>query len=234
MSSDKQSQYNLWHLFSTCEAEKKMSTILRGGLWCAELNSIPAFVGDVEGSQPYGIFVSCWHKSDGDPSDKAWQVFGNSGDGVALRAKPSFMLSLANQFSTGGLTARFDQVCYLINGQQVTDAAFEVAPSHNQEEEMRVALFLTEITDRDTRARKEQIRKIAPVSCPNRQAMAEFRSLTYVEDDGDDAIILPISAADLIEEIVIGSKVCENDRSNLLKMLQGSGLTSKIRRSDAS
>jgi hypothetical protein len=233
MSSDKQSQYNLWHLFSTHEAEKKMSTFLRGGLWCAELNSIVAFEGDVEGSQPYGIYVSCWHKSDRDPSDKAWQVFGNSGDGVAIRAKPSFMRSLANQFSAGGLRARFDQVRYLINGQQVTDAAFEVAPSHQQEEEMRVAVSLMEITDQDARARKEQIRKIAPVRCSNPEATTEFRSVTFVDDEGDDAIILPISTVDLIEEIVIGSQVSEKDKRNLLKMLEGSGLASKVRKSDA-
>jgi len=62
-----------------------MSTFLRSGLWCAELNSIINFHEDVEGSRPFGVFVSCWHRSKGDPAPGAGEIFGGSGNGFVLR-----------------------------------------------------------------------------------------------------------------------------------------------------
>jgi hypothetical protein len=230
--SPPESPFKLWHLFSIGEGAKKISTFMRGGLWCTELNSIVSFTGDVEGSQPYGIFVSCWHKSEGDPSDRAWQVFGNSGNGVALRAAPTSLLSLAERFNVGGFRARFDQVRYLSEGEPITDAAFQVGASHIQEDEMRVALCLMEVADRDTPARKDQIRTIAPARCRNPQAITMFSSMTFVEDVENDAIILPIRPADFIEEIVIGPKVSNDDKTALLKVLDVSELILKIRTPD--
>lgn len=229
MSGEGISAFRLWHLFSMEEATKKMRTFLNGGLWCAELNSIPTFPGDVEGTRPYGIFVSCWHKSDNDPSLKAWEVLGASGNGVALRAEPSSMQPIIMQFNIHGLRARFGQVRYLRKGQRVIDAAFEVAHSHIHEEEMRIAIELPDSLDPDTLVRQDQMRKIVPEICSSLEAKSDFRSVTFVECGGEDAIIIPISPADFIQEIVIGSKVSPNERNKFMESLEQAGLASKVR-----
>jgi hypothetical protein len=163
MTSDRKSQRNLWHLFVVDEMYK-MNTFLRDGLWCAELNTIPSFDGDVEGSQPFGLFVSCWHLSTGDPTPKAWEIFGGCGNGFALRAKPSFMSSLAERYNTDRLRVCFGQVRYLSAGEEPTDPAFQVGPAHDQEEEMRLAIFSPDIVDPEDGQRKEQIAKPIPGS----------------------------------------------------------------------
>ena len=119
---DMESQYNLWHLF-VAEEMYKMSTFMRGGLWCAELNSIITFEGDVEGTQPFGLFVSCWHRSKDVPTPRAWEIFGGSGNGFALRARPSSLESFVAQFNGAKHRVRFEQVRYLPKGEKPSDAA---------------------------------------------------------------------------------------------------------------
>jgi hypothetical protein len=222
MDSDKESQYNIWHLFEADEQElylKKISTFLRGGLWCAELGSFVQFGGDVEGTQPFGIFVSCWHRSEGKPTPKAWEIFGGSGNGFALRAQPSFMQSLANQINADELRVRFEQVRYLGVGEEPKDAAFEVAPTHAHEEEMRLAISFTDNADLNDHKRKEQIRSKIPDVSSNPDALPEFKRMTFVDSEGYEAIILPISPLDLIQEIVIGPTVCESAKAKFIQRL---------------
>ena len=206
-----------------------MSTFLRGGLWCAELNTIPSFDGDVEGSQPFGLFVSCWHLSAGDPTPKAWEIFGDSGNGFALRAKHSFMTSLAERFNTR-LRLRFDQVRYLSVGEKPTDPAFQVGPAHDQEQEMRLAVLFPDIVDPEDHQRKEQIAKRIQVICSKPRAAKKFEEIAFVDNEGDEAIVLPVSPAELIEEIVIGPRVQHGARKQFTKMLQEFGMESRIRK----
>ena len=221
------SAHNLWHLFVADETYK-MRTFLRSGLWCAELNSIVSFDADVEGSQPFGIFVSCWHRSKGDPTSSAWQIFGASGNGFALRAKPSIIQSVAERFNSGTLRVRYDEVRYLRSGEKPTDAAFEVAPSHSREEEMRLAVSFVGLTDSDDCKGKEQIRRWLPRLSDHR-TVTRFQDVSFAEDEGQEAIILPVSPEDLIEEIVIGPRVSTEERKAFVKMLEGSPVASIIR-----
>ena len=69
---------NLWHLFATGEFYK-LRTFLAGGLWCSDLGSIVGFGDDRQGSGVQGVFVSCWHQSEGDPTSSAWEIFGGKG-----------------------------------------------------------------------------------------------------------------------------------------------------------
>jgi hypothetical protein len=222
-------QHSLWHLFVVDEI-CKLSTFVRGGLWCAELNSIVTFEGDVEESQPFGVFVSCWHQSIGDPTERAWEIFGDSGNGFALRTQPSSMHSVARTFNSPNIEVRFNQVRYLSGDEKPTDVAFEVASSHVREDEMRLAVSFADIADPDDARRKEQIRKHVPIICSNPHLVTEFQEITFVEREGAEAIILPITPADLIEEIVIGPRVSEDAKDELLEMLEGSTLASKIRK----
>ena len=220
--------YALWHLFPV-EEMRKLEAFVHGGLWCAELNSIVSFEGDTEGSQPFGFFVSCWHRSKSDPTPVAWEVFGGLGNGIALRAQPSFLKSLAKRFSADGLRVRFDEVRYLPKGEQCSDAAFEVACSHAGEREMRLGISVVDTPDTDDAKRKEHIRKSVPAVCLNPRAVTKFQQVTFVECDGAEAIVLPVPPGDLIMEILAGPRVRECAKNELARMLERSELGSKIR-----
>lgn len=103
----------LWHLFRGCEWELKLETFLVGGLWLARLDT---FNDRLEGTIPernlglmekllgseklaasveedfrfaaQNAYASCWHMSDGDPSEEAWTQFGDQHAGIALRTNP--------------------------------------------------------------------------------------------------------------------------------------------------
>jgi hypothetical protein len=51
-----------------------------------------------------------------------------------------------------------------------------------------------------------------------------------VDNEGNEAIILPVSPAELIEEIVIGPRVQEGARKEFAKMLQKVGMESRVRK----
>ncbi len=221
-------KYKVWHLFRATEMYK-METFLRGGLWCAELHSFVNFPGDVEGSQPYGVFVSCWHKSESDPTERAWEIFGDCENGFALRADPLFIEALAERFSNDALRARFGQVQYLGDGEQIADAAFQVASTHRHEDEMRFALTLTDTTSMDDCILKEQVRKNVPARYSNRAEAKQFRCVTLIGDGEDDAIVLPVSPVDLIEEVIIGPAVSKNDKVHFMKLLESAGIVSRLR-----
>ena len=96
-----QSPY-LWHVFPL-EELYKLWTFLKGGLWCAELGTIPTFEGDVEGTLPYGLFASCWQMGHTAPSQRAWDIFGAQGDGLAICTKTETMKHLAGSSQVRGL-----------------------------------------------------------------------------------------------------------------------------------
>lgn len=98
------------HLMRSEDWEYKLKTFLGGGLWLARLDT---FDDPLEGTLPdqnlglkekllgscdiaekvkeeYRIaarnaYASCWHMSDGRPSDYAWEEFGDEHAGIALR-----------------------------------------------------------------------------------------------------------------------------------------------------
>jgi hypothetical protein len=227
---DAESRYSLWHLF-VAEEIYKMSTFMRGGLWCAELNSITSFEGDVEGTQPFGLFVSCWHRSKDVPTPRAWEIFGGSGNGFALRAQPSFMESFVGRFSGDRHSVRFDHVRYLPEGEKPSDAAFEVTSlnKREEEEEMRVAVSFPAIADLDSRNRIEQIKKCIPTICSNPHEVPKFENVTFAECEGAEAVILPVSPLDLIQEILIGPRVSGKAKNEMSAMLKKSELASRVR-----
>jgi len=138
------------------------------------------------------------------------------------------MRLVAEKFDTDELRVRFGQVRYLENGEKPTDAAFEVARSHDREDEMRVAVSF-ESAELDDRTRKEQIRSKIPEASSDPGTVPEFKCMTFVESEGYEAIILPISPAVLIQEIVIGPKVGESAKAKFIQKIAGSEIASKVR-----
>lgn len=100
----------LWHLIAN-NRDDKLLTFLEGGLYFARLDT---FNDKCEGTMPqknlgllsklppfqikmvtkvYQLavrrsFASCWHMSDDDPSDYAWESFGRKRTGIAFRTTP--------------------------------------------------------------------------------------------------------------------------------------------------
>ena len=221
--------FNLWHLFSLDEP-RKLRTFLHGGLWCTELNSIITFTGDVEGTQPYGTFVSCWHRSEGDPTPIAWTIFGGDGAGIAIRGSSSYLQSLAEEVHRDWVSGRFGEVRYLLPDDTVVDAAFEVRANHQSESEMRVAFGVTWISIGDDELRRSHVRERCPKRQSDRNITQNVEDLTLIEDAmGEDALVLPIDPKKLFEEVVFGPKVSAAERASIEKSITDSGIPCAFR-----
>jgi hypothetical protein len=221
--------FNLWHLFPLDEP-RKLQTFLHGGLWCTELNSIINFTGDVEGTQPYGTFVSCWHRSEGDPTPVAWTIFGDDGAGIAIRGSSSYLQSLAEKVDRDWVSGRFGEVRYLSPAQPVVDAAFEVRATHQSESEMRVALGVTGISIGDDELRRSHVRAHCPKRQSDRNITKKVEDLTLIEDEmGEDALVLPIDPKTLFEEVVFGPKVSAAERESIQRSITDSGIQCPFR-----
>lgn len=221
-------QMNLWHLFPS-EATYKLDTFLAGGLWCADLGSIVGFDGDVEGDGPLGLFVSCWHATEGDPTSKAWQIFGEQGDGFAIRTTEEELRSYATSFRSPALAARMEVVSYVRKCVRITDPAFQVPAHHDQELEMRLLLELKD-RDHDTDEIKKKMRAAAPNACEGRGFSRPVTTLTLSgRFDDDFAMILPINAPRLFKEFLIGAQVSPSAKASALDALQKAGVTCSFR-----
>lgn len=221
---------HLWHLFCSQEIFK-LHTFLAGGLWCADLGSIIGFGNDVEGSGPQGLFVSCWHASEGDPTPSAWKIFGGDGDGFAIRTAIEELNGYAASFSNPILAARFGAVRYIPQGASIEDPAFEVPEHHKNEEEMRLLLELR-MRRKDKEQITEQIQKAASRICEGRSFCSPIDQLTCSTrsgSDSDSAMILPIQSHTLFKEFVIGSKVEPRVATQAISALQRAGVQCAVR-----
>jgi len=215
--------FNLWHLFSLVEG-RKLRTFLHGGLWCSELNSIVNFSGDIEGTHAYGTFVSCWHRSEGDPTSIAWTIFGGDGAGIAIRGSSSYLQSLADKVDCDWVSGKFAEVRYLPSDQPVVDAAFEVRSSHQSESEVRLALRVSDISIHDDELRRSHVRARCRIRS-DRNITQNVEDLTLIEDEiGEDALVLPIDPKRLFQEVVFGTKVTAVEQESICKLITDSGI----------
>lgn len=219
---------NLWHLFKT-EEDYKLGTFLAGGLWCADLGSIIGYSDDVEGTGPQGLFVSCWHATEGDPTSEAWEVFGGNGDGFAIRTTVEELQSYATCFDNAAMTARLGFVEYVPKDGTITDPAFQVHEHHEKELEMRLLLALKNLEHGDDEIKK-QIRRAAAITCERRGFSVPIKQLILSDSyDSEFAMILPIDAPGLFKEFLIGSQVEPRKRDSTIQFLKAAGVTCRFR-----
>src|ERR1700677_1493367 len=220
---------NLWHLFSLCE-ERKLQTFLHRGLWCSALNSIISFSGDVEGTQPYGTFVSCWHGSEGDPTPIACANFGADGTGIAIRGSASYLQSLADNANRDWINGRFGQVRYLEPTQPVVDPGLEGRSTHHLESEMRVALTTCDILIQGEELRRRHVKAHCPIGLSDRHITQNIEDLTLIDDGaGADALVVPIDPRMLFQEVVFGAKVPVINRTSIEKLIRDAGILCPFR-----
>lgn len=219
---------NLWYLFNTAELFK-LNTFLSGGLWCADLGSIPGFGEDAEGSGPQGLFVSCWHASEGDPTPRAWEIFGGDDDGFAIRTTIDELRSCASFITSSAIAVRFGSVSYLPEGKMISDPAFEVLSHHSDEREMRLLLEL-KTRDRDMSEVKKQMRIAVPGFCQGRNFPGRITKLTLSATfDSEFAMIIPIEAPTFFKEFLIGARLNRQARRMAIGSLRGAGVNCGVR-----
>ena len=219
---------NLWHLFCT-EELFKLETFLDGGLWCSDLGSILGFDGDPEGSKFHGIFVSCWHVNEGDPSHAAWKIFGGDGDGFAIRTSPEKLSTLANAVGAGGIRAGLLEVSYTPPNELINGPSYQVSESHSEEKEVRFVLSLGE-RGLSEDALKDKIRELVPFHCKGRAYERPIRSLTLSEvGDTDFGLIVPTDPVRLFDEFLVGSRVKSADRDAVTTRLHKVGIPCPVR-----
>jgi len=222
---------NLWHLFSTAELFK-LNTFLSGGLWCSDIGSMVGFGEDAEGCGPQGLFVSCWHASEGDPTSRAWKIFGGDGDGFAIRTTIDELQSCATSITSSAIAARVGPVTYVLEGGMISDPAFEVLGHHGDEREVRLLLEL-KARDQGASEIKKQMRIAVPAICEGRNFSGPIKKLTLSERfDSDFAMILPVDAPRLFKEFLIGSKVTPQTRRLAIESLRSAGVNCSTRQTE--
>lgn len=197
----------------------------------SDLGSIIGFDCAVEGSGTQGIFASCWHGSEGDPSSHAWKVFGGDGHGFAIRTTPGELKKCVTSIRSPGLEARFGEVQYIPACADITDPAFDVPAIQNGEAETRVVL---ELEDRNgsTKHLIAKMRQAAQNVCEGRTFHSPIEQLTFssrADSHEDLAMLLPTDISTLFKEFVIGWKVPPDLRGEVTGALRKAKLRCDIR-----
>ena len=193
-------------------------------------------------------YASCWSASDGDPSEEMWQnKFGNRGRGIALRTSPNLLASAAARFLGVGGPGYFGQVRYIDHDKDpvpeanTIEVAFVVQERFRYQQEVRLyvhtlsesayTVLMGEFVARGQsivrRARPEEVLEYDNELVGN--IPPQLGEKLHADRDGK-ALILPVSAAKYIDEILVGPKVGEQELLDLNNQLKVHGLAEKVRR----
>lgn len=240
---------NLWHVMPSW----KLNTFLDGGLWMARmdqfgdpregtlpwpnlglLNKLPAAqVPAVLREYEFGVkraYASCWHMSNGDPSDHAWNTFGH----IGLRTTPNLMVDAFSYVSGPGGPVHFGQITYIDHRQaaipeaNVIEAGFVVRDAYQQENEARVLIHTHGTAASDHLYGKKGLygdlvqAQEPSVSISGKR---EFVGGHY----GGKAIVLKIDPQQFIAEIVIHGSTPDRTRQQMIDELKKAGLHNKLR-----
>lgn len=260
----------LWHLIRWHDIPRKLLTFLAGGLWLSRLDQ---FRDPLEGSSPASnlglmekllgsrklaesveeeyrrasrnAYASCWHMSNGDPSNKMWQKFGGHHKGIAIRTDSATL-----EMQLGALVGRMgpgyiSEVTYVDHSKdaipeaQTLAAAFCVRRKYSFQQEARIlvntygaAAFETLPTIKSLwgeglvqcvsaaseSGNKRELRGHIPVSAG--PALHRFDGM---------ALVPTIEPSGLIQEVLVGNKTTAEQRDQLTRSLDGSPLADRIR-----
>jgi EcsC protein family len=261
---------HLWHLMRPHELDPKLATFLNGGLWLARLDK---FNDPLEGTMPrrnlglmqkllgskelaaqveaeyehsaQNAFASCWHMSDGDPSDYAWRIFGGDHTGIAIRTTPAALKScLAGILETEG-PGYISEIEYIdhqtdfLPEAQTLAAAFSVREGYRGENEARVLVttfgqaafdrlrllenpwgtpLVEEVLGDKQRETRHGLRGSVPPTA----------GASHIQDGF--ALVPAIDPHLLIQEIVIGSAMDPDGVARLKQMLEQASFRDVLRR----
>jgi hypothetical protein len=261
---------DLWH-FIRCNQLGKLQTFMQHGIWLSRLDQ---FKDELEGSLPrpnLGLlqkvlptemaestehsykmaalrgYASCWHASEGDPSDEMWESkFGNKGRAIALRTSPARLASTVSRFSEGPGPCYLGEIRYIDHRQDqvpegnTLEVAFVVQDRFAFQREVRlyahtlsasaIETLLTErIAPNESIARLARPDEILEFGSEIVGNIPPALGLELSARHDGKAMILPIPASDYIDEILVGPKARADDHQKLAQILRGYTLLDRLR-----
>ena len=193
-------------------------------------------------------YASCWHLCDGDPDADMWRSkFGSSGRAIALRTSPALLSAATARFLGPSGPCYLGQVSYVDHEEDAVpeantiEVAFVVQNRFAFQREVRLdahtlsdaayGVFLNEQLIKDQAvgrlARPDELIEYTNEMVGN--IPLELGPKLHGEYDGK-ALILPIRPETYIDEILIGSKVRDEEVQALTEQLQEAGLADRVRR----
>jgi hypothetical protein len=193
-------------------------------------------------------YASCWHECDGDPDAEMWKnKFGNGGRAIALRTSPTLLSSATVRFLGSGSPCYLGKIRYIDHDKDAVpetntiEVAYVVQNRFAYQREVRLyahtlsasaySVLMNEWLTPDQavvrRAKLDEVLEHANEIVGN--VPLELGSKLHADHDGK-AMILPISPGTYIDEILIGSKVRDEELKELTKQLQEVGLSDRVRR----
>jgi len=192
-------------------------------------------------------YASCWHMSDGEPNEKMWKSkFGNNFKGIALRTTPDALRSQLIRLMRDAGPCYLSEVKYidhksaLVPEANTLDVAFCVRNEFRYQREARVYIQCYGAPAARVLAAEPSmwgtplVRRVPPgQSFSKEQELGGFvpaKATPEARKHNWEAIVPRIKPEELIEEILVGPKVNDEEYAFLMGMLAGSALEGRTRR----
>jgi hypothetical protein len=192
-------------------------------------------------------YASCWHMSDHDPTEQIWQTkFGNRHKAIALKTTPSALQKQLSRLIDNTGPCHVGEVEY-INHETDTvpegnsiEVAFRVREQFSFQQEFRVYVHcygtpaIRALVPEQSMWNTRLVRRV-----PARQSFSRKRELVgFVPPKASaaarkfnwKAIVLQVQTEQLIEEILIGCRVSDEEYASLMRLLDHSPLKGRVRR----
>lgn len=237
----------LWHLISPNSIPVKLPTFLNNGIFLAKLSTfgdrlegtVTAATSNLlnktfEPSQAQVAFqqfsrfadwsfASCWHESEGEPREEMWKSFGGNHTGIAIRSRPELLMNcfLSELVSGPKRIVLIGSVRYVDHFDSSISATignylptcFSVRASYSHEQETRLLVCLT---DTDVQALLPLRYQGAPIVKVVNEPVANAPRVQPVANGGN-GLIVPMEAATLIDQIVIGRNATSDTLASVIE-----------------
>jgi hypothetical protein len=259
----------LWHLIRWRDMPIKLITFLSGGIWLSRLDQ---FGDPLEGSMPKrnlglmekllgsrqlaasieeqyrsasrNAYASCWHMSDGDPSNKMWQKFAGH-KGIAIRTDAATLQEQLGAVVIQKGPGYISEVKYIDHSEdcipeaQTLAAAFCVQRKYAFQQEARIlvnaygaAAFETLLVMKNAWGeRLVQCVRATSESGNNRELRGHIPVSAGPASHWFDglALVPEIEPSRLIHEVLVGHRTTAEQRDQLARLLDGGPLSDRIR-----
>jgi hypothetical protein len=191
-------------------------------------------------------YASCWHMSDEDPDPQMWEgKFGNKHKGIGLRTTPGVLLNELKEFVQPGGPGYLSEVRYIdherttIPEGQTIDVAYCVREEYAVQREARLYVTAGGLRSFDVLPLQESVwgtklvRRMPARQTPSKKT--ELRGYVPPRAESSEArfngktMVPRIDPFTLIEEILVGWRVNNEERKHLQELLDGTPLAKRVR-----
>ncbi len=240
----------LWHVMSS----EKLQTFIGGGLWMARIDE---FADRLEGTLPsenrlgllsklpeeqilavlreYNFavkrsYASCWHMSDGGPSNAIWEL-----GCVGLMTTPQIMKKALEPVSGDEGPVYFGQIRYIDHSHETIpegntlEAGFVVKKKYEQQKEARVLIHTYGASaHKYLYGKKGPFGDLIQMQKPSCSISGKHEFIGGHK--GGKAIVLKIEPMSFIEAIVIHPSASDETKQQIIDLLNCAGLMEKLQK----